>query len=252
METERKKYTKWSYKIILILTSLLFLKVLEVVVLQRLFHWIWNIPLDGMEEFIDIIITILIFVPFLFIVMNQRIKLERSEAKYKELAYYDPMTGLSNRRYFDRELSNSLMQKSNDRNIGSVLLFDIDGFKQVNDTYGHDVGDLLLKEIGMRLLDCVSKEDTVSRFAGDEFIIFFPNTDQPLALKYVKRIIKEINKPFTINGNRIFTSTSIGIAFIPEHGTEVKTLIKNADIAMYKAKLQGKNTYEIFDGKDNS
>ncbi|MEH7082518.1 GGDEF domain-containing protein [Neobacillus drentensis] len=245
MKTKRK-YTKWSFKIILILMGLLFLKVFEVFVLQRLIHWIWNIPQDGLEEFIDILITILIFVPFLFIVMHQRITLERAEEKYKELAYYDSITGLSNRRFFDRELNHSLVKQRVDRNTGAVLFLDIDGFKQVNDTFGHDVGDLLLKEIGRRLMNCVGKEGTVSRFAGDEFIILFPNTAKPLVLEYVRRIIKEISMPFTIIENIIYTSTSVGIAFFPEHGDKAMNLIKNADIAMYKAKLQGKNTYEIF------
>lgn len=252
MKTDRKKYTKWSLKIILILMGLLLIKVFEVVILQRLIYWIWNIPLDGMEEFIDIIVTILIFVPFLFIVMNQRITLERAEEKYKELAFYDPITGLSNRRYFDRELSRSLINPSEVKKSLAVLFLDIDGFKQVNDTFGHEVGDHLLKEIGNRLIDSVGNQGTVSRFAGDEFIIFFPNTDQILVLKYAERIIKEVNQPFAINENQIFTSTSIGIAFSPENGTEANTLIKHADIAMYKAKLKGKNTYHIFDRDDNS
>lgn len=248
MAIERKKYTKWSFKIIVILMGLLFIKVMEADVLERIIHWIWNKPLDATEEFIDIIVTILIFVPFLFIVMKQRITLERAEEKYKELAYYDPMTGLSNRRYFDMELNHSLMRKSN---TGAVLLLDMDGFKQVNDTYGHDVGDLLLKEIGIRLMDCIGKENTVSRFAGDEFIIYLPNTDKPLVVEYVNRIINEINKPVMINGNQIVTSTSVGIAFFPEHGVEAKTLIKNADVAMYKAKLSGKNTFVIFELPSN-
>lgn len=227
--------------------GLLLLKVSEVVVLQRLIHWIWNISLDGKEEFIDIIVNILIFTPFLFIVMNQRITLERAEEKYKELAYYDPMTGLPNRRYFDRELSNSLILNSNNRDTGAVLFLDIDGFKQINDTYGHEVGDLLLKEIGIRLIACVGKEDIVGRFAGDEFIIFIPNIEKSTVIKYVENIIKEINSPFFINKIQILTSTSVGIAFSPEHGREANILIKNADKAMYKAKLHGKNTYNIFD-----
>lgn len=248
---ERKRYTKWSFKIILILMGVLFIKVIEVVLLHRMFDWTLKIPTDEMEEFIDIIITILIFVPFLFIVMKQRITLEKAEEKYKELAYYDPMTGLPNRRYFDRALNNSLFHKSNDRKTGAVLFLDIDGFKQVNDNFGHDVGDLLLKEIGKRLINCVRKEDTVSRFAGDEFIILLPNTNETSALTIVKRIIKEINEPIVFNKYRILTSTSVGIALYPEHGQEGMTIIKNADKAMYKAKLQGKNSYYLFDGKDH-
>jgi diguanylate cyclase (GGDEF)-like protein len=250
LKAERKKYTKWSFKIIMILMSILLLKVFEVIALQRIIQWIWSIPTDSTEELIDITITVLIFLPFLFIVTNQRIALEKAEEKYKKLAYYDSTTGLPNRRYFDRELRDSLIQKSNYTNSGAVLFIDIDGFKQVNDNFGHDVGDLLLMEIGIRLKDCVRKEDTISRFAGDEFMVFLPDTDKTSVIKNAKRIINEINKPFVFEDNRILTSTSIGIALFPEHGKEARTLIKNADIAMYNAKLNGKNNYEIFDCDD--
>jgi diguanylate cyclase (GGDEF)-like protein len=237
----------WSYKIIFILIGLLFIKVFELIILNRIIHWYWKIPLNRTEEFIYIIITALILIPFLIIVMKQRIRLEGAEARYKELAFYDQLTGLSNRRYFEEKLSHSLMNLEKERNTGVVMFLDFDGFKQVNDTYGHEVGDLLLKEMSVRLLACVGKEDVVSRFAGDEFLIFLPKADKPLVLKIGKRIMAEINKPFAIHDHQILTSTSIGMAFFPEHGNEVNTLIKNADIAMYKAKLQGKNTFSIFD-----
>jgi len=250
LEQGKNKYTKWSNKVIFILIGLLLIKVSEFTILYRLIHWFWKIPLVGKEEFIGTIITTVIFTPFLFIVMNQRIRLEAAEEKFKTLSYYDPLTGLSNRRYFEEKLTVSLKGLGNERNPGVVIFLDFDEFKQVNDNYGHGVGDLLLKEMGNRLLDCLGKEDTISRYAGDEFVIFLPNTDKSSVLKIVKRIIKEINKPFTINNIQINTSTSIGLAFFPEHGTEAITLIRNADIAMYKAKLQGKNTYGVFDWGD--
>jgi diguanylate cyclase (GGDEF)-like protein len=250
LELGRNKYIKWSNKVIFILIGLLLIKVFEFNILYRFIHWFWKIPLVGKEEFIGTIITTLIFTPFLFIVMNQRIRLEAAEEKFKTLSYYDPLTGLSNRRYFDEKLTISLKELGTERKPGVVIFLDFDEFKQVNDNYGHGVGDLLLKEMGKRLLDCLRKEDTVSRYAGDEFVIFLPNTDKPSVIKIVKRIIEEINKPFTVNNIRINTSTSIGLAFYPEHGTEAITLIRNADKAMYKAKLQGKNTYGMFDWGD--
>lgn len=246
----KKKRLKWSYKIIFIIIALLFIKVFEFALLNRVIHWFWKIPLDGMGEFIGIIVTILILLPFIIVVMKQRIRLEGAEEKYKKLAYFDPLTGLSNRRYFEEKISNSLMQKSKEGKIGAVIFIDIDGFKLVNDTYGHEIGDSLLKEIGKRLIASVRKEDLVSRFAGDEFIFYLPNVDKDSVLIIVKRIIEEINKPFFINNNRILTSTSVGISFFPEQGKDIKNLLRNADKAMYEAKLHGKNKFEIFN-EDN-
>lgn len=247
LEKKEKKHLKWSYKVIFIIIGLLFIKVFEFVVLHRVIHWFWKIPLDAMGEFIDIMVNILILLPFIIIVMKQRIRLEGAEKKYKKLAYYDPLTGLSNRRYFEEKVSTTLMRKSKEGKNGAVIFIDIDGFKLVNDTYGHEIGDILLKEIGTRLLASVRKEDLVSRFAGDEFIFFLPSVDKASVLKIVKRIIDEINKPFVINKNRILTSTSVGISFFPEQGKDIKFLLRNADKAMYKAKLHGKNTFVIFD-----
>ncbi|WHY03586.1 GGDEF domain-containing protein [Neobacillus sp. DY30] len=246
----KKKHLKWSYKIIFSIIGLLFIKVFEFAFLNRVIHWFWKIPLDSMGEFIGIIVTILILLPFIIIVLNQRIRLEGAEEKYRKLAYYDPLTGLSNRRYFEEKVSHSLMQDSKEGKIGAVIFIDIDGFKLVNDTYGHEIGDSLLKEIGKRLLASVRKEDLISRFAGDEFIFYLPNVDKASVLIIVKRIIEDINKPFVINNNTILTSTSVGISFFSEKRKDIKSLLRNADKAMYKAKLHGKNTYEIFN-EDN-
>ncbi|MGG1676992.1 diguanylate cyclase domain-containing protein [Neobacillus sp. NRS-1170] len=247
METGRNKYIKWSYKIIFILIGLLLIKIAEYNILYLVIHWLWKIPMGGMEALIGTIITTILFMPFLFIVMKQRIRLERAEEKYKALSYFDPLTGLSNRRYFEEILRDSLIDLKGDRQTGVVIFLDFDGFKHVNDNYGHEIGDLLLMEMGKRLLNCLRKEDTVSRFAGDEFLVFLPKIDKPSAIKIVNRIIEEVNKPANINNIQIYTTTSIGLAFFPEHGTDAITLIRNADKAMYKAKVQGKNTYEMFE-----
>lgn len=227
--------------------GLLVLKVSEFNILFRIIHWFWKIPVVGTEELIGTISTTLILMPFLFIVMKQRIRLEGAEEKFKALSYYDELTGLSNRRYFEEKLTDSLIDLGKENKTGVVFFLDFDGFKQVNDNYGHEVGDLLLKEMGNRLLNCLRKEDTISRYAGDEFVIFLPDTDKPAILKIVKGIFEEINKPFTINNFQIKTSTSIGLAFFPEHGTDAITLIRNADLAMYKAKSLGKNSYYMYE-----
>ncbi|MDR7001872.1 GGDEF domain-containing protein [Neobacillus niacini] len=251
MEIRKNKYLNWSYKIIFILIGLLALKVFEFNILFRIIHWFWKIPVVGTEELIGTISTTLILMPFLFIVMKQRIRLEGAEEKFKALSYYDPLTGLTNRRYFEEKLTDSLISLGKENKMGVVIFLDFDGFKQVNDNYGHEVGDLLLKEMGNRLLDCLRKEDTISRYAGDEFLLFLPNTDKPAVLNIVKRIFEGINKPFTINKIQIETSISIGLAFFPENGLDALTLIRNADLAMYKAKSLGKNTYYMFNQGDD-
>ncbi len=249
LRTGRNKYIKWSYKIVFILIGLLVIKITEFNILYSVIHWLWKIPMGGIEALIGTIITTMLFTPFLFIVMKQRIRLERAEEKYKALSYFDPLTGLSNRRYFEEILTGSLIDLRRGRQAGVVIFLDFDGFKHVNDNYGHEIGDLLLIEMGDRLLNCLRKEDTVSRFAGDEFLVFLPKIDKPSAPKIVNRIIEEINKPFNIKNIQIYTSTSIGLAFFPEHGTDAISLIRNADKAMYKAKLQGKNTFVMFEGE---
>jgi diguanylate cyclase (GGDEF)-like protein/PAS domain S-box-containing protein len=164
---------------------------------------------------------------------------KRNERLLNELAFYDPLTGLANRRQFEIHCRNLFFEMYHQ--TSGVLLLDLDGFKQVNDSYGHEAGDFLLKEIAIRLLKCVRKEDIVARFAGDEFLILLPNTEKNSVIKIAQRIIEEVNKPFRFQQKQISASTSIGVAFFPEHGADSETLIKLADGAMYEAKKQGKN-----------
>lgn len=176
---------------------------------------------------------------------------KRNEQLLQELAYLDPLTGLANRRYFESNFQNN-WAAIDQKNISAVLFIDIDEFKQINDSYGHEAGDLLLTELANRLMLSVRKEDTAIRFAGDEFMIFISNRDHHSIIQTAERIIQEVNKPFSVHHNQISTSTSIGIAFFPEHGSDLKTLIRNADKAMYEAKKQGKNIYRIFSFEENS
>lgn len=359
----KKKYILFLYKTMIVLIAILFLKVFEMVVFQRIIHWFWDIPVNNKEEYIDIIVILMILSPFTYIVMKQKKHLQEAEEKYKvlaedslvgiytyqdgnftyvnnrfleiigynkneiigmdfhdlivkedqpvlvhsleknineknksavlqikgikkdnsiidlelyctiainrgrpmvlgsileiserirtvnslkKLAYYDQLTGLPNRKTFE-ELVRISLTKNKGKNTNSAVMFlDLDGFKQLNDTYGHHAGDLLLKEIANRLTSCVRVEDTVSRFAGDEFVIFIKNINKDEVKNVVDRILENVNTPFTINQSNISVSASIGIAFYPEHGEENETLIRNADKAMYKAKIQEKNTYCIF------
>jgi diguanylate cyclase (GGDEF)-like protein len=128
----------------------------------------------------------------------------------------------------------------------TVLFLDLDGFKKVNDTLGHDVGDLLLQEVATRLKSCTREVDTVARLAGDEFTIILSQTPKKKAVGVAERILEELQKPFSINNNQVMVTTSIGIALYSEHGPDSETLMKYADKAMYQAKKHGKNNYRIY------
>jgi diguanylate cyclase (GGDEF)-like protein/PAS domain S-box-containing protein len=161
------------------------------------------------------------------------------EKLLNEYAFYDLLTGLPNRRF----LENRLMDLIKNHIPSAVLFMDLDGFKKINDSHGHDAGDNLLRIVANRLTNCIQTESTISRFAGDEFVILLPHADKESAIIAAERIIKEINTPITLGTKEIHISTSIGIAFFPEHGNDSRLLIRNADRFMYDAKLKGKNTY---------
>ncbi|MBP1934439.1 sensor domain-containing diguanylate cyclase [Ammoniphilus resinae] len=167
----------------------------------------------------------------------------------KNMAYQDPLTHLPNRRSVEERLTATIKHGQNGTQESfSVLFLDLDGFKSVNDTFGHDIGDLLLQEVASRLKHCIRKMDIVGRLAGDEFIILLPQTHQEKAIEVSQRIIDELQNPFHIHHHQLRVTTSIGISLFPEHGQDVKTLMKHADDAMYLAKKYGKNKYHLFRG----
>ncbi len=161
-------------------------------------------------------------------------------------ANYDQLTGLPNRNLFKERLE---MKIKNSRRTGStlsMLFLDLDHFKDINDTLGHDKGDDLLREVASRLKSCISETDTVARLGGDEFAIILSDfVDNQQVEAIALRIIQSLNKPFNFNQNRTdyYISTSIGIVFYPQDGTDMKSLMKHADQAMYAAKLEGRNRF---------
>ena len=167
-----------------------------------------------------------------------------AEQKITYLAHHDYLTGLANRALFvDRlEQAISLAKRSNYKN--AVLFLDLDGFKQINDLLGHDVGDLLLHDVAERLKKIIRNSDTVARVGGDEFTIILNNigTDQD-ASRLAHNIIDDLSAPFYFKGHRCQVGGSIGIALFPDDGEDSTTLLKHADQAMYRSKQKGKNTY---------
>jgi diguanylate cyclase (GGDEF)-like protein/PAS domain S-box-containing protein len=165
----------------------------------------------------------------------------------QHLAHYDPLTDLPNRTLFDDRLQQALAIAKRDKAHLALIFIDLDKFKPINDTHGHDVGDLLLKEVGKRIHKCLRESDTVARIGGDEFIVLLPmiETEQD-ALRVAEKIRHSLNQPFDLAEQKLEISSSIGISIYPEHGTDDKQLIHSADAAMYFAKKFGRNTSKIY------
>ncbi|MDI1231227.1 MAG: EAL domain-containing protein [Methylobacter sp.] len=163
------------------------------------------------------------------------------------LAYHDPLTKLPNRLLLKDRIDHSLQNALREGSQAAVLFLDIDRFKGINDTYGHTVGDGLLRETAKRIKNLVRKEDTVSRYAGDEFVVFMENIpDAKSPAKLAQKLIDTFNTPAYIKGYRLKISTSVGISLFPQNGKDTDTLIKNADAAMYRAKKEGRNNFQYY------
>ncbi|WP_407271609.1 EAL domain-containing protein [Radiobacillus sp. PE A8.2] len=165
--------------------------------------------------------------------------------EYRYLAYHDPLTGLKNRTRFQLDLDKTMKQVES----GSILLLDLDRFKHVNDSLGHDVGDQVLKEVSRRLRHTVKQSGKVYRMSGDEFIIIMPGVGTNGTLDLAKGILKAFQKPFVFKKHNIIMTPSIGISLYPEHGSSSGQLLKRADVAMYEAKQTGKNNAKLFSGE---
>lgn len=169
------------------------------------------------------------------------------EEKLTQLAYYDPLTGLPNRRMFHDRLAQALARAEGQKKLVGILFLDLDRFKIVNDTLGHLFGDLLIQSAANRLLKTVHKGDTVARLGGDEFTIILTDiNNEDDAAQIAQKIVKQFVKPFQLGEHEVFISTSIGITIYPIDDSDIEDLIKNADTAMYQAKASGRNTYEFY------
>jgi diguanylate cyclase (GGDEF)-like protein len=179
-------------------------------------------------------------------IWNLLTRLKKSNEQITNLAYHDSLTGLPNRILFYDRLNQAIARARREERTIATLYLDLDGFKLINDSLGHDAGDALLCEAARRIVNCVRDSDTVARMGGDEFTVILCNLQTPDATDQVaNKIIDAISQPFTINGKICSVSASIGIANYPTHGKTAEQLIKIADAAMYLAKHNGKNCYRI-------
>jgi diguanylate cyclase (GGDEF)-like protein/PAS domain S-box-containing protein len=171
----------------------------------------------------------------------------QAEEKIHFMARHDALTKLPNRLEFQEELEKALVNAQRGESLG-VLCLDLDRFKQANDTLGHPVGDRLLQAVAVRLQNCLRDGDVVSRFGGDEFSILQRNVEQPNgATALATRLIEVLDKSFDIDGNQVNIGVSIGISIAPADGTDVERLLRNADLALYRAKADGKGTFRFFE-----
>jgi len=173
--------------------------------------------------------------------------LKQKNAELSHQAYHDALTDLPNRKMFHECLHQSLERASSNQELVALLFLDLDGFKSINDTLGHNVGDLLLKAVASRLKQCLRGSDTISRLGGDEFTVILPAIPgHEEAAKVAEKICDAIMQPFIFEEHTVSVTTSIGISLYPIDGQESDILVKNADAAMYRAKEGGKNQYQFF------
>ncbi|TAN43842.1 MAG: bifunctional diguanylate cyclase/phosphodiesterase [Nitrospirae bacterium] len=192
-------------------------------------------------------------------------QLQLLEEKVYRLAYYDDLTGLPNRAFQRELLKRTIEYAKRYRQTFGVLFIDLDNFKRINDSLGHDSGDLLLKSVAQRLSETLRKsdhlararseeeKDIVARLGGDEFLAILPNLrEAQAAARVAGRILKDLASPFDLAGREVFITASVGVSVYPDDGGDIEGLLKNADVAMYRAKDEGKNGYRFYSKSMNA
>lgn len=173
--------------------------------------------------------------------------IRNAEERIRKLAYYDSLTNLPNRNTFMKELNQQLGKCIKDNTSSAVLFIDIDDFKKINDSLGHNAGDLLLQKVGLCMSKLIRHNDIVCRFGGDEFLILIRNVRNKEELtEYAKNILNIFEKNFELEGNKIFITATIGISMFPDDGENTNIILKNSDTAMYYAKENGKNKFAFY------
>jgi diguanylate cyclase (GGDEF)-like protein len=172
---------------------------------------------------------------------------ERVEKQLRHKATHDSLTGLPNRVLLFDRLKQALAFEARHNTLLAVMIVDLDNFKTINDTMGHLSGDVLLKNVAQELQKCMRQYDTVGRLGGDEFVIIVNDVSSIQdIITFAEKVKGVFQKPFDIVGQQTYVSSSIGVAVYPLHGSDINTLLKKADMAMYAAKRDGRNTFRFF------
>ena len=178
--------------------------------------------------------------------------IKEHQQRLEHLAHFDALTQLPNRMLLGDRMQLAMAQTERNGKVLAVAYLDLDGFKPVNDQYGHSVGDKLLVEVAQRLKSCIRAGDTVSRLGGDEFVLLFAELDSIRECDHaISRVISVLTMPFRIAGHEIFISASIGVTLYPQDGSDSDTLLRHADQAMYAAKQAGRNRFHLFDPEND-
>lgn len=173
-------------------------------------------------------------------------KQKQSEEQLIYQAHHDLLTGLANRTFLDKELETEIASANQDKTVFAILFMDLDYFKEINDQYGHTTGDQLLKHIAKCLRQCTRTTDLIARLGGDEFVVLLRDVENVNnVITPAKKIIENVLKPVIINHHELYSTASIGISLFPHDGTDADTLLKNADIALYRAKQAGRNNFQF-------
>jgi diguanylate cyclase (GGDEF)-like protein len=206
------------------------------------------LPYSSYLTYVDFLLQSVIGIGMISCLLeDEREAAELAGVQIEHLAYHDAMTGLPNRPLFIDRLIVGLAQASRGGQKLAVFFLDLDRFKDINDSLGHSVGDALLKSVADRVRRCVREGDTVARFGGDEFTLMIPRIEAVEdAAKIAQKIIETLKIPFLINERELFVTTSIGISIYPSDGLDPETLVRNADTAMYRAKDQGRDNYQLY------
>ena len=183
----------------------------------------------------------------LVLVLYDLTERKRYEETLRYNAVHDHLTGLPNRTLFFDRLSMALAQAQRESHLVAIIMLDLDEFKKVNDTYGHNAGDRLLQGVAARLTHMFRRSDTIARLGGDEFVLLLPDLPYAeVARNVAERIVHCFQKPFDVEGIQVATTASLGVSVFPGDGEDAETLIKNADIAMYRSKDDGRNRFSVY------
>jgi diguanylate cyclase (GGDEF)-like protein len=175
---------------------------------------------------------------------------KQNEERLVSAALHDPLTGLANRQLLADRVSLAMAHARRNTSALAVVYLDLDGFKEVNDTLGHDAGDRLLEMVGQRLTAAVREVDTVARVGGDEFAVVLWQVNGALdAASVASKLLETVSKQYGVRGRTVKITLSAGVAIYPAHGDDAATLLKSADLALHEAKHSGKNAYRVFDGE---
>ena len=186
------------------------------------------------------------------VVAGLMIVLQKTEGAIRNLAFFDPLTQLANRRQLLNRLEQSLAESKRNGMYGALLYLDMDKFKSLNDSLGHQYGDMFLCEVASRLKDCVRTEDTIARIGGDEFCILLENLDKDVGISGEKvksaadKIIAALGRPYSLNDHKYCSTASVGISFYHEPDSNVDSVLNKADSAMYEAKHAGGGTWRFY------